>query len=82
LICDRISIIERLLVNELIIQNFKEFKTEIKDLYETCKLNKEGNISNAIPELEKANPESFGVSVCSIDGQRYNIGDSDVKFSV
>ncbi len=33
-------------------------------------------------ELEKVNPEYFGVSVMTVDGQTFNYGDYDVDFSI
>lgn len=39
-------------------------------------------MANYIPELAKANPEFFGVSVCTIDGQRLSLGDTKELFSV
>ena len=41
-----------------------------------------GKVADYIPELAKANPNDFGVSICTIDGQRLNIGDSEKTFSV
>lgn len=71
-----------MLLNNLAIVNFKSFKDEVRKIFEVCKSNHEGSISNAIPKLELANPNWFAISICSIDGQRINLGDSDVKFSM
>jgi glutaminase len=35
-----------------------------------------------IPQLAKVNPEFFGVAVCTIDGQRFSVGDVQVPFCV
>jgi glutaminase len=42
----------------------------------------EGEVANYIPELSKANPAHFGISVATIDGHVYESGDSDVPFTI
>ena len=41
-----------------------------------------GTLANYIPELTKANPAHFGISLATIDGHVYEIGDSDVSFTI
>lgn len=51
-----------------IIPEFNKFKNEVKDIFNECKLNKSGKVADYIPELAKADPDNWGVSICSIDG--------------
>ena len=44
--------------------------------------NRTGNNADYIPQLAKVNPEQWGVGVCTIDGQRWFTGDTDVRFCV
>jgi glutaminase len=37
---------------------------------------------NYIPELAKANPAHFGISLATIDGYVYEVGDSAVPFTI
>jgi glutaminase len=41
-----------------------------------------GALASYIPELTKANPAHFGISLATIDGHVYDIGDSDVSFTI
>jgi glutaminase len=41
-----------------------------------------GAVADYIPELKKANPDHFGVSLATIDGHVYEVGDSDVPFTI
>ncbi len=41
-----------------------------------------GAVADYIPELKKANPDHFGVSLATIDGHVYEIGDSGVPFTI
>jgi glutaminase len=41
-----------------------------------------GTIADYIPELKKADPAHFGVSLATMDGHVYEIGDSHVPFTI
>ena len=42
----------------------------------------EGSVANYIPELSKADPAHFGISLATLDGHVYEVGDSKVPFTV
>jgi glutaminase len=44
--------------------------------------NNSGSIADYIPELRKANPDHFGVSLATIDGHVYEVGDTAVPFTI
>ncbi len=81
-IAKNISIIEKAFSNEFIIHNFKEFTEDIREIYNKCLDEKGGDIATYIPQLAKQDPEHFGVSVCTIDGQRVHFGNTDVNFCI
>ena len=41
-----------------------------------------GAVANYIPELAKADPDHFGISVATTDGYVYEVGDSAVPFTI
>jgi len=79
---NNISIFSKILKHELIIPNFESFTHKIETIYESTKEDNEGEVASYIPQLKRVNPEQYGISICSIDGQRYNIGDTKVDFTV
>lgn len=55
----------------------------IKKIYENyaCDTGK-GKVADYIPPLAKVSPEKYAISVCTVDGMKYNIGDYEEKFSI
>lgn len=43
---------------------------------------KEGKLANYIPELAKANPDWFGISVVTAEGQVFQVGECQRKFTI
>ena len=60
----------------------KNFESFIKSIYETVKQNTEGNVADYIPQLAKVNPELFAISICNLDGELINVGDSNIDFCI
>lgn len=77
--CDA-RIIERAFTYSNLIRNFEKFGDQIRGMYYDCEPNNVGKMSKLIPQLSKQNPDHFGISVCTVDGQRLNIGNTDVDF--
>ena len=51
-------------------------------LYEKYRSNDEGVVATYIPELGKANPDHFGISLVTVDGQTFSVGDSAQAFTI
>ena len=79
---NNIIIISKIFRKELVIPNFMDFSKKIKDIYEETKIIKKGEVASYIPQLERVDSNKYGISVCSVDGQRYNIGDTNDYFTV
>ncbi|XP_070540566.1 glutaminase kidney isoform, mitochondrial-like isoform X2 [Ptychodera flava] len=79
-VCENIVLVGRALKNKFVIPEWQFFCSVIKDLYTSAKSNSGGKVANYIPQLSRFSPDLWGVAVCSIDGQRYMIGDTNVPF--
>jgi glutaminase len=61
---------------------FAEFARGIERIYGELLEERSGEVAQYIPTLRDADPERFGIAVCTADGQVFQIGDADVGFSV
>lgn len=52
----------------------------LEEIYNKVKSNNHGKVADYIPELGKVNPNNFGISVCTVDGKMFNIGDFNTDF--
>ncbi len=43
---------------------------------------RDGEVASYIPELSNADPEWFGISIVTLDGHEYTVGDSAVPFTI
>ena len=59
-----------------------EFCSEITLIYNKLIDNNVGNVASYIPQLAKVDPNLFGISVFSIDGRVFNIGDTNENFCI
>jgi len=82
LIKDDIVFINQILDNNLVIPDFPRFTEAITDLYHDCKSNHGGKNADYIPQLATFDPNYWGVSVCTTDGQRFSIGDCNIPFTM
>jgi len=60
---------------KLIIPSFKEFKQLVEQVFEDVRDCKDGKAADYIPQLARVDPDLWGLSVCTVDGQRFNLGD-------
>jgi len=77
---DNVSLINRALRGQFVLPEFADFVKEIDDMYWKQKTNIRGKVADYIPQLARANPDHWGVSICTVDGQRHSVGDVNVPF--
>lgn len=66
------------LENSLVIM-FQQF---LEDLHQRCHDLEAGQVATYIPELAKADPGWFGISIVTLDGRTFQVGDVDQKFTI
>ncbi|CDQ92999.1 unnamed protein product, partial [Oncorhynchus mykiss] len=65
---------------KFIIPEFDAFVTKIDQIYDTVQKNHDGHVAVYIPHLAKFSPDLWGVSLCTVDGQRHSVGESKQPF--
>ncbi|XP_061174217.1 glutaminase kidney isoform, mitochondrial-like isoform X1 [Saccostrea echinata] len=79
---DNIILISKAMKNDFIIPEWQGFKQEIDKIYRNCRNNTNGTVASYIPQLARYSPDFWGVSICTVDGQRYSNGDTSIPFSI
>ena len=74
--------IKQIFSKELIIDDFEKMKNCIKEIYGKIIGNKNGDVASYIPQLKSVDPEKLGISLCTVSGQRFSIGDITDYFCV
>jgi len=59
-----------------------EVQSVVDDLYAHYRSLNEGEVATYIPELAKANPDNFGVSVVTAEGRVFEAGDCEQPFTI
>ena len=54
----------------------------LRSIHARLKDNHDGQVASYIPELLKADPSHFGISVVSVNGQSIDVGDAQVEFTI
>ncbi len=73
-------VLKNALVKNHVIPDFYDFYQDIKEIFEETQKNTSGKVADYIPQLARVEPEQFAVSVCTIDGQRFSLGDAQQFF--
>ena len=75
-------LVEKALCGELALPDFSDFSKNIDEMFKEVAKNKSGELASYIPPLAKVDPDQFGISIVTVDGQVYQKGDFDVDFSL
>ena len=60
-----------------------DYEKIFKHIYEELeKIENKGQVADYIPELSMVDPNSFGVQLTTVEGEKYAFGDSNIRFSI
>ncbi|XP_028347048.1 glutaminase liver isoform, mitochondrial isoform X3 [Physeter macrocephalus] len=65
---------------KFVIPDFEEFTSHVDRIFEEAKELTGGKVAAYIPQLAKSNPDLWGVSLCTVDGQRHSVGHTKIPF--
>ena len=77
-----LPLIAKIFKNDLIIPEFDDFCETVTHLYHKTKANYDGEPASYIPQLARVPKNKWGISICTVDGQRFSIGDVHDKFTI
>ena len=63
-------------------EEWNNFCHTIDHIYQSTKFIDDGHVADYIPQLKKANPNLYSISVYTLDGREYHIGDSEYNFCI
>lgn len=81
-ISSELLMLNRVFTNQLVIPDWQDFCDDIETIYNAVEPDHGGHNADYIPILRDADSEKWGVAVCTVDGQRLQLGDVDVYHSI
>ena len=60
----------------------RPIESYLADLHRSLASDMSGEVATYIPELGHADPKSFGISLATVDGTVYSVGDTDLPFTI
>jgi glutaminase len=82
-ICQRDrGLIARAVRGDLVIPDFATFTAELREMYLSLLADDRGAVADYIPQLKQVDPDQFAIAICTVDGQRFAMGDSTTGFSI
>lgn len=76
-------VLQRALAGNLILNDWKTITEKIIRIYkEVAQIKDDGVLPDYITKYTEIDPNSFGISLCSVDGQTFNYGDNQIPISI
>jgi glutaminase len=77
-----ISLVQRCCQGQLVIPDFQQVVEQIQEIFAEVEPNVSGENAQYIPQLALVDPDQFAISITTIDGQHFSIGDAKKQFCI
>jgi glutaminase len=74
------SLIRRAVEGNLAVPDFAALTADITRMYHELLPLTSGAVAGYIPQLKRVDPEQLAIAVCTVDGQRFSVGDATTAF--
>jgi glutaminase len=74
------SLIRRAVEGNLAVPDFAALSSDIDRMCAELLPVRSGAVADYIPQLKRADPEQLAIAVCTVDGQRFSVGDATAAF--
>lgn len=74
------ALVKKSLSKNLVIPDFESFCKQVEEIYNETRKNETGKVADYIPQLARVDPDQFAITICTVDGQRFSLGDSKTNF--
>jgi glutaminase len=74
------SLIRRAVEGNLAVPDFAGLIADIIRMYDELLPVRSGSVADYIPQLSRVDPDQLAISLCTVDGQRFSVGDATITF--
>ena len=76
------TLLQHAVTGDLRVPDFGSFRDLVERVYHEVEPNDGGENAQYIPQLAQVDPDQFSISVTTVDGQHFSIGDADTQFCI
>lgn len=76
------SLLLRIAEDSMVIPRWTEFSRSLGQIFNAQRATTGGHVASYIPELAGIPADKYGLSICSVEGQRAHYGDAEELFSI
>ena len=74
------SLIRRAVEGNLAVPDFAALTADISRMYDELLPVRSGAVADYIPQLKRVDPDQLAIALCTVDGQRFSVGDATTAF--